>query len=77
MNLKFFHKNLETGRNFRDLDVYGRVTLKRGTSTADWNSKKNIQNQLTPKRPKGRLKARRKVDVENDTRKVGIGNWNK
>jgi hypothetical protein len=57
--------------------LYGRVTLKRGTFTADRNSKKITPSQRTPKQPKGRLKARRIDDVENDIRKVGIVNWDK
>ena len=57
----------------REIGVYGRATLKRG-HLQGLKLKKYIPNQLTSKRPKGRLKARRKDDVDNDIRKVGIGN---
>jgi hypothetical protein len=38
-------------------------------------SKKTHQAILHQKRPKGRHKARRKGDVENDIKKIDIVNW--
>ena len=51
MNSKFFKINVETTR-MRDIDLYGRVTLKGGhlQRTEDTrNSKKNIPSQRKPK----------------------------
>jgi hypothetical protein len=49
-----------------------------GSSTATddvRNTKRIYQANLHQKGPKGRPKARRKDDEENDIRKVGIVNW--
>jgi hypothetical protein len=39
------------------------------------NIEKVFQNNLHQKRPKEKSKSKRKDDVENDVRKMGIVNW--
>jgi hypothetical protein len=76
MNLKFFEKTSRQD-NLRDIRVYGRVALKRGHLQRTETPKYINQANVHQKRPKGRLKVRRKDDVENDIRTVGIVNWDK